>query len=185
MSGYRVLPLSMRYASLALRRDMVRVGCYSSGISSLAAIEWPGWFKWKGTAAVAFLWSGLFVVTLWSMFTERAFSFTYLNHGKTSYTITNTGETRQIKHHITCDSTNLTFMIQWKRCKKQYIDETKCTLHERFKEHRQATNNPLHANATAAIPSHFNQPGHSITDMELIPLELQPTLSMSHHKARD
>ena len=76
-------------------------------------------------------------------------------------------------------------MIQCKRRKKQYIDETKCTLHERFKEHRQAANNPLHANATAAIPSHFNQPGHSITDMELIPLELQPTLSMSHHKARD
>ena len=76
-------------------------------------------------------------------------------------------------------------MIQCKRCKKQYIDETKCTLHERFKEHRQATKNPLHTNATAAIPSHFNQPGHSVTDMELIPLELKPTLSMSHHKARD
>ena len=76
-------------------------------------------------------------------------------------------------------------MIQCKRRKKQYIDETKCTLHERFREHRQATNNPLHANATVAIPFHFNQPGHSITDMELIPLELQPTLSMSHHKARD
>ena len=76
-------------------------------------------------------------------------------------------------------------MIQCKRCKKQYIDETKCTLRECFKEHRQATNNPFHANATAAIPSQFNQPGHSITDMELIPLELQPTLSMSHHKARD
>ena len=134
-SGYRVLPLSMRCASLALRRDMVRVGCYSSGISSLASIEWPGWFKWKGTAAVAFLWSGLFVVNLWSMFTERAFSFTYLNHGKTSYTFTNTGETRQIKHHITCDSTNLTYMIQCKRCKKQYIGETERTLRERFKEH--------------------------------------------------
>ena len=69
-------------------------------------------------------------------------------------------------------------MIQCKRCKKQYIGETKRTLRERFKEHRQASTNPLHANATAAVPSHFNQPGHSIVDMELIPLELQPTLSM-------
>ena len=75
-------------------------------------------------------------------------------------------------------------MIQCKRCKKQYIGETKHTLHERFKEHRQATNNSLHANATAAVPSHLNQPGHSIADMELIPLELQPTLSMSR-KARE
>ena len=28
-----------------------------------------------------------------------------------------------------------------------------------------------HAKATAAVPSHFNQPGHSIADMELTPLE--------------
>ena len=76
-------------------------------------------------------------------------------------------------------------MIQCKRCKRQYVGETKRTLRERFKEHRQPTNNPLHANATAAVPSHFNQPGHSIADMELILLELQPTLcSMSRRKAR-
>ena len=54
------------------------------------------------------------------------------------------------------------------------IGETKGTLCERFKEHRQATNNSLHANATAAVPSHLNQP-----------LELQPTLSMSRRKARE
>ena len=65
------------------------------------------------------------------------------------------------------------------------IGETKGTLCERFKEHRQATNNPLHANATAAVPSHFNQPGHSISAMDLIPLELQHTLSMARLKARE
>ena len=46
-------------------------------------------------------------------------------------------------------------------------------------------NNPLHANATAAVPSHFNHPGHSITDIELISFELQPTTSMSRRKARE
>ena len=80
---------------------------------------------------------------------------------------------------------NLTHMIQCKRCKKQYIGDTKRTLHERFKEQRQATNNSLHANATAAVPSHLNQPGHSIADVERIMLELQPTLSMSRRKARE
>ena len=39
------LASSMRYASLALRRDVLRVGCNSSGISPLSAIEWPGWLK--------------------------------------------------------------------------------------------------------------------------------------------
>ena len=77
-------------------------------------------------------------------------------------------------------------MIHGKRCKKkQLIGGTKRTLRERFKEHRQATNNPLHANATTRVPSHFNRPpGHSIADMELILLELQPNLSMSRRKAR-
>ena len=74
-------------------------------------------------------------------------------------------------------------MIQCKRCKNNiYIGDTKRTLRERFKEQRQAT---LHANATAAVPSHFNQPGHSIANMELIPLKLQPTLIMSRRKARE
>ena len=49
----------------------------------------------------------------------------YINHGKTSYTFTNTGETRQIKHHTTCDSTNLTYSYFEKDCRK------KCTRQAR------------------------------------------------------
>ena len=74
-------------------------------------------------------------------------------------------------------------MIECKRCKKQYIGETKRTLRERFTEHGQATNNPSHANASAAVPTHFNISDHSIEDMTLIPLELQPTLNTSRRKA--
>ena len=36
-----------------------------------------------------------------------------------------------------------------------------------------------------SVPPHFKQPGHSITDKELILFELQPTLSMSRRKARE
>ena len=42
-------------------------------------------------------------------------------------------------------------MIQWKRKKKQCISETKRPLREHFKEPGQGTNNPLPANATAAV----------------------------------
>ena len=65
-SGDRVLPLSMStLLSLALRRDMLRVRCNSSGISSMSAIEWPGCrLKWDGTLVGAFAWSGLFVACL-------------------------------------------------------------------------------------------------------------------------
>ena len=47
-------------------------------------------------------------------------------------------------------------MIQ---CKKQYIGE----IRERFKEHRQATNNPLQANAKAEVPSLELQPTQHVT----------------------
>ena len=70
--------------------------------------------------------------------------------------------------------------------KKQYIGEAKRMLRERFKEHRQATNNPNHSNATVAVPTHFNFPGHSSKDMRLIPLELQrPSNNGSRRKARE
>ena len=74
-----------------------------------------------------------------------------------------------------------------KNVKKQYyyIGETKRTIRERFTEHRQAKNNPHHANSTAAVPTHFNLPGHSSADMRLIPLELQPTINASRRKARE
>ena len=76
-------------------------------------------------------------------------------------------------------------MIACKRCKKPYIGETKHTLRERFTEHRQVTNNPSHTNASAAVPTHFNLLDHSMEDMTLIPLELQPTLNTSRRKARE
>ena len=52
----------------------------------------------------------------------------YIDDARTSYTFSNAGETRQIKQHITCNSTNLTYMIECKKCKKQYIGETKRTI---------------------------------------------------------
>ena len=63
-----------------------------------------------------------------------------------------------------------------------HIGESKRTSRERFTEHRQATNNPSHANASAAVPTHYNLPDHSIEDITLIPLELQPTLNTSRSK---
>ena len=59
-------------------------------------------------------------------------------------------------------------------------------LLERFKEHRQATNDPNHSDATAAVPTHFNLPGHCAKDMRLIPLELQRSSNNgSRRKARE
>ena len=49
-------------------------------------------------------------------------------------------------------------MIECKKCKKQYIGETKRTLRERFSEHRQTTNTPLHV----WVLSHLNYNLHPV-----------------------
>lgn len=116
---------------------------------------------------------------------HRCLTCPLIDDGRTSYTFSNTGEVREIKQQMTCESTNLTYMIECKRCGKQYIGETKRTLRELFTERRQATNNPSHASALAAAPTHFNLPDHSIKDMTLVPLELQPTSNTSRRKARE
>lgn len=56
---------------------------------------------------------------------------------------------------------------------------------ERFTEHRQATNHPNHFNASAAVPTHFNLPDHSIADIWVIALELQPSKHTARRKARE
>ena len=87
-----------------------------------------------------------------------------MENGKKSYTLTNTGETREInkQQHITCNLVNLTYVIECRKRKKQYIGVTKGTLRKSFTERRsrQAVNNPSHANADAAEPSHFTTTGH-------------------------
>ena len=52
---------------------MLRVGCNSTRISSMSAIEWPGWFKWEGTVAVvSSARSGLFFAGLLSLNRSRS-----------------------------------------------------------------------------------------------------------------
>ena len=64
-------------------------------------------------------------------------------------------------------------------------------LRERFKEHRQATNNPNHSNATAAVPTHFKsakgtrlQPGVTITtaQQQRIPTKSERGLPQLYHQ---
>ena len=85
--------------------------------------------------------------------THQCLTCPYIDNDRTSYTFSNTGEIREIKQHLTCNSSNLTYMIECKKCKKQYIGETKRKIRERFKELRKGTNNPHHANSTAAVPT--------------------------------
>ena len=51
----------------------------------------------------------------------------YMTVGLNTYTFHSTGETRPINHHIDCNSKNVIYMVQCKRCHKQYQE----TIHRR------------------------------------------------------
>ena len=52
----------------------------------------------------------------------------FIREGTTSYTFFSTKEQRGIRHHITCSSSNLVYMIQCNKCNAQCIGETKLNV---------------------------------------------------------
>ena len=57
----------------------------------------------------------------------------YIEDGRTQYTFNSTGQINQIKSHITCETSNVIYMIQCTKCNLQYIGETKRRLKERLR----------------------------------------------------
>ena len=72
--------------------------------------------------------------------------------------------------------------FKWHR---QYIGETKRQLNERFGEHRRSILNHHQLSNSTPVSLHFNQPGHSINDVHLIPLELMRCTRDTVRKARE
>ena len=67
----------------------------------------------------------------------------------------------------------------------QYIGETKRQLNEHFGEHRRSILNQHQLSNPTPVSLHFNQPGHSINDVHLIPLELIRSTRDSVRNARE
>ncbi|XP_078374399.1 uncharacterized protein LOC144657936 [Oculina patagonica] len=115
----------------------------------------------------------------------RCLTCSFLQEGQTNYTFFNTNETRKITDSISCRSKNLIYLIDCKKCHHQYIGETKRQLNERFGQHRRSILNHHKLDDPTPVSIHFNQPGHSINDVHLIPLELIRSKRDSVRKARE
>ena len=103
----------------------------------------------------------------------RCRTYNFIAHGTSSYTFHNTGEQRKILQNLSCSSNNLVYLINCKCCIKkdptlscQYIGQTCHTLRERFGEHRRGIEN----NIDESVPIHFNQPKHTLNDVQVISL---------------
>ena len=79
-------------------------------------------------------------------------------------------------------------MIQCTKCRIQYIGETKRRLSDRFGEHRRAVEKAIPQRGIdqpTAVSDHFTLPGHSLNNLELIPLELINSNRDAIRKARE
>ncbi|KAI8495640.1 hypothetical protein Bbelb_266120 [Branchiostoma belcheri] len=80
-----------------------------------------------------------------------------------------TGKCYAIRTHINCQSKNIVYLIQCKKCGVQYVGETKQTLANRLNGHRSAINTCTKKDTP--VSAHFNQTHHSMGDLEILGIE--------------
>ena len=69
-----------------------------------------------------------------------------------------------IKHEITCNTESVVYLIECKKCKKQYIGQLGNSLKERFRGHLQDINTE---NNTKPVSKHFTSNGHNKHDVTI------------------
>ena len=94
-----------------------------------------------------------------------------------SVNISSTQEEFQIKSKLSCSSSNVIYCITCRRggrlcpAHPQYIGETGKEVRERFRGHRGTITQPSQANTAAPVGIHFRSNGHSLCDLDFIPIE--------------
>ena len=123
---------------------------------------------------------------------SRCLTCQFIKQGQKKHTSVTTKEERYINNHITCNSSNLIYIIQCKnalnviyRVNTSEKPQNASLTDERFGEHRRSVENPHNLSCPTFISEHFNLPGHSTKDMQLIPLELIRNSRDSVRKARE
>ena len=91
----------------------------------------------------------------------------YVREGK-SVRATSTNFKTDINTMVTCSSKNIIYLLGCKKCPQQYIGESERSLRERFVEHRGYVNTRNFSKTTGV---HFNEKGHSVSDMEITIVE--------------
>ena len=78
-----------------------------------------------------------------------------------------TNQTFYIKQNLSCDSKNVIYLINCKKCGIQYVGQTSLTLRDRFTRHRF----DIRHKANKTVSNHFNTSDHSISDCCITPIE--------------
>ena len=98
----------------------------------------------------------------------------HITDGTTTFNFSNTDKNYDIKQRLDCNSTNVIYALQCKRCLHngnkncQYIGQTSRRLKDRFNEHRRDIINKKEDKS--GVAEHFCSPAHTIHDLAITPL---------------
>ena len=90
----------------------------------------------------------------------------YKNRRKFSSAVT--GEKFRARVTANCKTSNIVYLIECRKCKKQYVGETENPLHLRINGHRSDYYCQL---SDKPVAEHFNITGHSFDDMTVMVIE--------------
>ena len=82
----------------------------------------------------------------------------------------------------TCKTRNVIYLIDCRKCRKQYVGETQNPLHIHLNGHR---NDIAHKRTEKPVASHFNSPGHSLDDLRIAVLEVMRSFDESLRRRRE
>ena len=94
---------------------------------------------------------------------------------------TTTGQPFYVRATATCKTSNVIYVIECRRCRKQYVGETQNPLHIRLNGHRGDINNRRTEKPVAA---HFT-PGHSLDDLTIMVVEKMRSSDANLRKKRE
>lgn len=81
---------------------------------------------------------------------------------------TSSNYTHEVKGRFNCQTSNICYLVNCKKCGMQYVGETKNSAQSRWSQHRDyVTGEKL----DKTVGEHFNTRGHTVADMEFVVLE--------------
>ena len=98
----------------------------------------------------------------------------HIQDGTHTVTVYNTNKTFDIRQSLDCNSANLIYLLQCKQCLRnkntdcQYIGQTGRRIRDRLNEHLRDIIN--RRSDTSGVAEHFCKAGHSVQDLQLLPL---------------
>ena len=75
---------------------------------------------------------------------------------------------KEVNSSVDCSTRNVVYLLGCSKCPMQYIGETERMLKDRFSEHKGYVNTKNQSKTTGM---HFNQKGHSVSNMQITIIE--------------